>query len=67
MAELNQSPGKRTLIKLDMTPMVDLAILLLTFFILTTTLVKQQAMQIQMPERDETADDVALLKSNNLK
>ncbi|PVY42318.1 ExbD/TolR family protein [Pontibacter virosus] len=34
---------------LDMTPMVDLASLLLTFFILTTTFARLQTMEINMP------------------
>jgi biopolymer transport protein ExbD len=34
---------------LDMTPMVDLAFLLLTFFMLTTTFAKLQTMEISMP------------------
>ncbi|MGC4023509.1 MAG: biopolymer transporter ExbD [Cyclobacteriaceae bacterium] len=59
MAEINQpqSSGVRTRIrskklstKIDMTPMVDLAFLLLTFFILTTTLNKLKVMEIPIPE-----------------
>ncbi len=34
-----------------MTPMVDLAFLLLTFFMLTTTFNKPQTMEITMPEK----------------
>ncbi len=37
---------------LDMTPMVDLAFLLLTFFMLTTTFAKSRAMQLTMPVAD---------------
>lgn len=40
--------------RLDMTPMVDLAFLLLTFFMLTTTFNKPYTMEIVMPEKDET-------------
>ena len=36
-----------------MTPMVDLAFLLLTFFVMTTTLNKPQTMEITMPEEND--------------
>jgi biopolymer transport protein ExbD len=39
-----------------MTPMVDLAFLLLTFFILTTTLQKPHTMEITMPEKLKKED-----------
>ena len=40
-------------ISIDMTPMVDLAFLLLTFFVLTMTINKKFAMQVQTPDSRE--------------
>lgn len=58
MASLASVPAKgkfkqrRSALHIDMTPMVDLAFLLLTFFIMTTTLMKQSAMEIVQPIPD---------------
>ena len=58
MAELNQSTGNspgrkirtsKSLPRVDLTAMVDLAFLLITFFMLTTSLSKPSAMNIAMP------------------
>jgi biopolymer transport protein ExbD len=48
--------AKKSSTKIDMTPMVDLAFLLLTFFMLTTTFNKPKAMEINMPIKDKTVD-----------
>ncbi len=46
--------GKKVGVRIDMTPMVDVIMLLLTFFILTTTLKTPQIMQINLPKGDES-------------
>lgn len=60
MAELNTGDdggkGKKVRSKknnpgVDLTAMVDLAFLLITFFMLTTSLAKKQAMQLAMPDK----------------
>ncbi|WP_316824272.1 biopolymer transporter ExbD [Pedobacter miscanthi] len=52
MAELNTG-GKKATPRVDMTPMVDLMFLLVTFFILTTVISTPQAMDIAKPDKNE--------------
>lgn len=54
MAELNKLRNKKQLPKVDLTAMVDLAFLLITFFMLTTTLNKPVAMDIAKPDESDT-------------
>jgi biopolymer transport protein ExbD len=57
MADINpsnnrsSSNSKRHGIKIDMTPLVDLAFLLLTFFILTRTFQEHHVLEVQWPDK----------------
>jgi biopolymer transport protein ExbD len=64
MAEIDSSQGggkkkgpKKVSTKIDMTPMVDLAFLLITFFMLTTTFNKASTMNVNMPNKDKDKPD----------
>ena len=50
---------KRVPIRIDMTPLVDVAFLLLTFFMLTTVFSKPQTMELNLPPDDKTQVEVA--------
>jgi len=54
-----QRNKKTSGIKIDNTPMVDVAFLLLTFFMLTTTLNKPQTMEINLPPSNDVSVEVA--------
>lgn len=47
---------RRLGVKIDNTPMVDVAFLLLTFFMLTTTMNRPQTMEINLPPSETTVE-----------
>lgn len=65
MAELNQTPAKNSARKtrplgarVDLTAMVDLAFLLVTFFMLTTRLEQPKVMSLTMPDGETVESGV---------
>ena len=68
MAKLGGSKQKKMSSRVDFTPMVDMIMLLVTFFMLCTTLLKPQTMEISMPSdkediKEENQSQVAASKA----
>jgi len=59
-------PKRRLAIRIDMTPMVDIAFLLLIFYMVTTVFAMPQAMEINLPKPEEIDDTLEVAESNLL-
>ena len=57
MAKEVKSNQKKMNVRVDFTPMVDMLMLLITFFMLCTTLSKPSTMELTMPSNDKTTDE----------
>ena len=57
MAKKKQSRQKKMNTRVDFTPMVDMMMLLITFFRLCTSLAKPQTMNLTMPSNDKNISD----------
>jgi len=65
MAEVQQSNGggkgkshqKKMTIRVDFTPMVDMNMLLITFFMLCTTMIKSQTLNIALPSNEKVENE----------
>ena len=52
-----QEKQKKMNVRVDFTPMVDMMMLLITFFMLCTSLAKPQSMELSMPSNDKNLED----------
>jgi biopolymer transport protein ExbD len=67
MAKKNLSKQKKMDTRVNFTPMVDMMMLLITFFMLATTLAKPASMQLTMPSNDENVqkEDKSVTKASH--
>jgi biopolymer transport protein ExbD len=61
----HRRPKRRIAVRIDMTPMVDIAFLLLIFYMVSTVFSMPQAMEINLPPDEET-QEIEVAESNLL-
>lgn len=68
MADLpvHPAPGRAPAIRIDMTPMVDIAFLLLIFYMVSTVFSMPQAMEINLPPAEQMDQEIEVKESNLL-
>ena len=59
-------PKRRVAYRIDMTPMVDIAFLLLIFYMVTTVFAMPQAMEINLPPKEQKDIEIDIKESNLL-
>jgi biopolymer transport protein ExbD len=59
----HRRPKRRIAIRIDMTPMVDIAFLLLIFYMVSTVFSMPQAMEINLPKSEDT-EPIEVAESN---
>ncbi len=69
MAEINvasKSGRRSSAIRIDLTPMVDLGFLLITFFMFTTTMARQKTIELNMPDNEPTEHPTAFAAESTI-
>ena len=59
-----ESKQKKMNVRVDFTPMVDMMMLLITFFMLCTSLAKPQTMELSMPSKDKNLREHLILSQS---